>query len=41
MGGLVGPRAIMDDKEKRKFFTLKEFKIEFFGHQNRSQSLYV
>jgi hypothetical protein len=36
----VGPRASMDDVEKRKFVTLLGLELSPFGRPARSQSLY-
>jgi hypothetical protein len=36
----VGPRAGLDDLEKRKFLTLPGLKLRFLGRPARSQSLY-
>jgi hypothetical protein len=39
-GGWVGPRAGLDDVEKRKFLTLPELELRPLVHRARSQSLY-
>jgi hypothetical protein len=36
----VGPRAGLDDAEKRKFLTLPGLELLFLGRPARSQSLY-
>jgi hypothetical protein len=36
----VGPRACLDDVEKRKFLTLPGLKLRPLGRPARSQSLY-
>jgi hypothetical protein len=36
----VGPRAGLDDVEKRKIFTLPGFELRPLGRPARSQSLY-
>jgi hypothetical protein len=36
----VGPRAGLDDVEKRKFFTLPGLELRSLGRPARSQSLY-
>jgi hypothetical protein len=36
----VGPRAGLEDVEKRKFLTLPGLKLRSFDHPARSQSLY-
>jgi hypothetical protein len=36
----VGPRAGLDDVEKRKFLTLPELELRLLGRPARSQSLY-
>jgi hypothetical protein len=36
----VGPRADLDDVEKRKFLTLPGLELQPLGHPSRSQSLY-
>jgi hypothetical protein len=38
--GWVGPRAGLDDVEKRKFLTLRGLEIRSLGRPARSQSLY-
>jgi hypothetical protein len=38
--GWVGPRAGLDDVEKRKFLTLSGLELRPFGRPTRSQSLY-
>jgi hypothetical protein len=38
--GLVGPRAGLDDIEKRKFLTLLGLELQLLGLPARSQSLY-
>jgi hypothetical protein len=40
VGWAVGPRASLDDVEKRKFFTLPGPELQLLGRQARSQSLY-
>jgi hypothetical protein len=40
IGGWVGPRAGLDDMEKRKFLTLPQLKLQPLGRPARSQSLY-
>jgi hypothetical protein len=40
IGGWVGPRAGLDDVEKRKFLTLPGLELRLLGHPGRSQSLY-
>jgi hypothetical protein len=42
IGGWVGPRAVLDDVEKRKFLTLQGLALELrpFRRPARSQSLY-
>jgi hypothetical protein len=40
IGGLMGPRAGLDDMEKWKFFTLLRLELQTFGCPARSQSLY-
>jgi hypothetical protein len=40
IGGWVGPRAGLDDVEKRKSFTLPGLELQPFGRPARSQSLY-
>jgi hypothetical protein len=40
IGGWVGPRAGLDDVEKRKFLTLPGLELRLFGRPARSQSLY-
>jgi hypothetical protein len=40
IGGWVGPRAGLDDLEKRKFLTLRELELRPLGHPACSQSLY-
>jgi hypothetical protein len=40
IGGWVGPRAGLDDVEKRKFLTLSGLELLPFGCPARSQSLY-
>jgi hypothetical protein len=37
----MGPRAGLDDVEKRKFITLPGLELEPLGHPARSQSLYM
>jgi hypothetical protein len=37
MGGWVGPRAGLDDVEKRKYFTLPELEPRPLDHEARSQ----
>jgi hypothetical protein len=39
IGGWVGPRAGLDDVEKRKFLTLQGLELRPFGCPARSQSL--
>jgi hypothetical protein len=39
-GGWVGPRAGMDDVEKRKILPLPELELRSLGRLARSQSLY-
>jgi hypothetical protein len=39
IGGWVGPRAGLDDVEKRKFLTLPGFELHLLGLPARSQSL--
>jgi hypothetical protein len=39
IGGWVGPRAGLDDVEKKKFFTLLGLEIRSLGRPARSQSL--
>jgi hypothetical protein len=39
IGGWVGPRAGLDDVEKRKFSTLPELELRPLGHPAGSQSL--
>jgi hypothetical protein len=39
IGGLVDPRAGLDDMEKRKFLTLRGLEFRPFGGPARSQSL--
>jgi hypothetical protein len=36
----MGPSAGLDDVEKRKFLTLREFELRPLGRPARSQSLY-
>jgi hypothetical protein len=36
----VGPRAGLDELEKRKFFTLPGLELQLLGRPDRSQSLY-
>jgi hypothetical protein len=38
--GWVGPRASLDDMEKRKFLTLPELELLLLSRPARSQSLY-
>jgi hypothetical protein len=40
IGGWVGPRAGLDDVEKRKFLILPGLELRHIGHPARSQSLY-
>jgi hypothetical protein len=40
IGGWVGPRARMDDAEKREFLTLQGLESRLLGRPARSQSLY-
>jgi hypothetical protein len=40
IGGLVGPRAGLDDVEKRKFLTLPGLELRPHGRPARSQSLF-
>jgi hypothetical protein len=40
IGGWVGPRAGLDDLEKRKFLTLPGHELRPFGRPARRQSLY-
>jgi hypothetical protein len=40
IGGLVGPRADVDDVGKRKFLTILGFELLPFRGPSRSQSLY-
>jgi hypothetical protein len=40
IGGLVGPRASLDDVEKRNYLTLPGLELRALGHPARSQSLY-
>jgi hypothetical protein len=40
LGGWVGPRAGLDDVEKRKFLLLPGLELQTFGHPARSQLLY-
>jgi hypothetical protein len=40
IGGWVGPRADMDDVEKRKFLTLRGLELRPLRRPARSQSLY-
>jgi hypothetical protein len=40
IGGLVDPRACLDDVEKRKFLTLLGLELQPLGRPTRSQSLY-
>jgi hypothetical protein len=40
IGGWVGPRAGLDDMEKRKFLTLPGLELRPVGRPARSQSLY-
>jgi hypothetical protein len=40
IGGWVGPRAGLDDLEKRKFLTLQGLELRPFGRPDRSQSVY-
>jgi hypothetical protein len=40
LGGWVGPRAGLDDVEKRKFFTLPGLELPPLGRPVRSQSPY-
>jgi hypothetical protein len=40
IGGWVGPRASLDDVEKRKFLTLPGLELLTVSHPDRSQSLY-
>jgi hypothetical protein len=35
----MGPRAGLDDLEKRKFWTLPELELQHLGHPARSQSM--
>jgi hypothetical protein len=39
IGGWVGPRAGLDDVEKRKFFTLPGLELRPLGRPARSQSI--
>jgi hypothetical protein len=39
IGGWVGPKACLDDVEKRKFLTLPELELRSLGRSARSQSL--
>jgi hypothetical protein len=39
IGGLVGPRAGLDDVEKRKILSLLGLELRPLGHPARSQSL--
>jgi hypothetical protein len=40
IGGWVGPRAGLDDVEKRQFLTLPRLNLRPLGRPDRSQSLY-
>jgi hypothetical protein len=40
IGGWVGPRACLDDLDKRKFLTLPGLELRPFSRPARSQSLY-
>jgi hypothetical protein len=40
IGGWVGPRADLDDTEKRKFLTLPGLELQPLGHPACSQLLY-
>jgi hypothetical protein len=40
IGRWVGPRASLDDVEKRKFLTLPGLELRALGHPARNQSLY-
>jgi hypothetical protein len=40
IGGWVGPRAGLDDVEKRKFLTLPRLELQPLGYPVRNQSLY-
>jgi hypothetical protein len=40
IGGWVGPRAGLDDVEKRKFLTIPGLELRPLGRPARSQSLY-
>jgi hypothetical protein len=40
MGGWVGPRAGVDDVEKRKFLTVPGLELRTLGHPACNQSLY-
>jgi hypothetical protein len=40
IGGWVGPRAGLDDVEKRKFLALPGLELRPLGHPASSQSLY-
>jgi hypothetical protein len=40
IGGYVGPRAGLDDMEKRKFLTQSGLELRPLGRPARSQSLY-
>jgi hypothetical protein len=40
IGSCVGPRAGLDDAEKRKFYTLTGLEFQSLGRPARSQSLY-
>jgi hypothetical protein len=40
LGGWVGPRADLDDVEKRKSLTLPGLEPRLLSHSVRSQSLY-
>jgi hypothetical protein len=40
IGGWVGPRACLDDVEKRKFFTLSELELRSLDRPTCSQSLF-
>jgi hypothetical protein len=39
-GGYVGPRARLDDVERRRIFPLPELELRILGRPARSQSLY-
>jgi hypothetical protein len=40
LGGWVGPRASLDDVEKKQFLTLPELELRPLGHPARGPSVY-